>query len=105
MIQNGPLIGLVRKGSDAAEAGRNRPGHYGASPNRAARSRADVHHSAGAAAPLRRQLHLVRPWRFDALARLRPVRADADRLLSDIPALPLAGHDGLQLPAFLVAHA
>ena len=43
--------------------------------HRAARSRADVHHSAGAAAPLHRQLHLVRPWRSDALARLRPGRA------------------------------
>src|SRR3977135_3241936 len=32
-------------------------------------------------------------------------RADADRLLSVIPALPLAGNDGFQLPAFLVAHA
>src|SRR5882724_13310482 len=32
------------------------------------------------------------------------LRANADRLLSDIPALPLAGHDRLQLPAFLVAH-
>ena len=32
------------------------------------------------------------------------LRADADRLLSDIPALPFAGHDGFQFPAFLVAH-
>jgi len=29
----------------------------------------------------------------------------ADCLLSDIPALPIAGNDGFQLPAFLVAHA
>src|ERR1700674_3750118 len=29
--------------------------------------------------------------------------ADADRVLSDVPALPSAGNDGFQLPALLVA--
>ena len=32
------------------------------------------------------------------------LRADADRLLSDLPALSSAGHDRLQLLSFLVAH-
>ena len=33
------------------------------------------------------------------------LRADADRLLSDLPALSSAGHDRFQLLSFLVAHA
>ena len=145
----------MRNGIDAAENGRKRSGHDGAGTHRSARPRADVHHPAGAASPLRRSTTpisatatgcagsaliwwccsttvsswpscflisgTVRPRQPGAkgtgdlparpcVAARRTVSgvgpgADADRVLSDIPALSSAGNDGFQLPAFLVAHA
>jgi hypothetical protein len=45
-----------------------------------------------------------RAWRL-GVPFLISIFVLAGRVLSDVPALPLAGNDGFQLPAFLVAHA